>query len=323
MKRFQRGAPAHAALIAMLAGVLIALWPLGQAAYGIWSQRSPQAAWQEAVRLPAPQPRAQFLSERFAHPSRAASRSAALSSATSASPGAGKHTSPSPRGTATKGKATKRSAVVPRTWEPMQLIIPDIGLEAIVVQGVDEAALQRGRVTIRLGFAGRMGRCIIAGHRNAYGWWFYRLGGWERALSSSFARRARPHLPRGQDRHCSHSKLRCCKTLPKRAAPRLTLYTCAAARLASHRGRRQPAPRALFPGILAPLTFGDALRWRQAAAVEKRRIPKRGVAALHLDRGQFARRFFALHAVPAVPAFAAAAAASAALTGRAGASCCA
>lgn len=46
----------------------------------------------------------------------------------------------------------------------------------MVVQGLDESALRRGPGhDPNSGLPGEAGNCVIAGHRNTYGSWFYRL----------------------------------------------------------------------------------------------------------------------------------------------------
>jgi LPXTG-site transpeptidase (sortase) family protein len=60
-------------------------------------------------------------------------------------------------------------------WPLTKLTIADIGLETFVVQGMDDAALRRGPGhDVNSSLPGE-GNCVIAGHRNVYGSFFYRL----------------------------------------------------------------------------------------------------------------------------------------------------
>lgn len=76
---------------------------------------------------------------------------------------------------AARRAASTRSAAT--TWLPAKLIIPKLKVKAPIVRGIGNAALRRG-----VGFdptssdAGqRGGNCVIAGHRNVGGSWFWSL----------------------------------------------------------------------------------------------------------------------------------------------------
>ena len=116
-----------------------------------------------------------------------------------------------------------------RQWLPIRLLIPDIDLDAMVVQGIDGAALRRGPGhDPDSTFPGESGNCVIAAHRNMYGWWFYRLG---RLGPNSIIQLRTPHETFIYKvalittvAETETSILRAPRAL--RSAPRLTLYTC-------------------------------------------------------------------------------------------------
>ncbi|HVF11223.1 MAG TPA: class D sortase [Abditibacteriaceae bacterium] len=128
-------------------GVVIALWPLGQTAYAWWSQYTLRAAW----RAEASQARHSAVPRAKAKPR--VRKPAPLA----AKPGA-------------------RAAESHAEWPPTRIVAPDIGLDTVVIQGWAEADLRRapGHYPISA-LPGEAGNCIIAGHRNIYGSWFYRV----------------------------------------------------------------------------------------------------------------------------------------------------
>jgi LPXTG-site transpeptidase (sortase) family protein len=113
-------------------------------------------------------------------------------------------------------------------WQPAQLVIPDIYIDAPVVRGVSDAALRNGVGHDPLSnLPGQKGNCVIAGHRNVWGAWFWHLPRLKPGsliymhlpqkrytYRVAFTRTVQPHdtslleAPKGQ------------------AVPRLTLYTC-------------------------------------------------------------------------------------------------
>jgi len=61
-------------------------------------------------------------------------------------------------------------------WPFTRLVIPKLGLEAVVVEGVDDASLRRGPGHYPgTALPGERGNVGIAGHRNAWGRWFRNL----------------------------------------------------------------------------------------------------------------------------------------------------
>jgi LPXTG-site transpeptidase (sortase) family protein len=134
----------------MFIGIAIALWPLGQKAYGVWSQRELEAQWEQTTRGTSKKADA----KRETQDVKTKSQSSRVSFSTSGS--------------------GSRKPVAP--WPMTRISIPDIGVNAVVVQGLDEKSLARGPGhDPNSALPGQPGNCVIAGHRNVYGAWFYRL----------------------------------------------------------------------------------------------------------------------------------------------------
>ncbi|HEX8236043.1 MAG TPA: class E sortase [Abditibacteriaceae bacterium] len=145
--------------LVIIGGIGFALWPLGQIAYARWNQNTLRAEWQKA---------AQGAGSKSAHsPSRTATTPA--------------HTATTPVRTATltqTRKTAKKTSAKPAIAElpPTRIIIPEIGLDAVVVQGFDEESLRRGPGHEPYSaLPGQPGNCVIAAHRNVYGSWFYKV----------------------------------------------------------------------------------------------------------------------------------------------------
>ena len=81
--------------------------------------------------------------------------------------------------------ASEKSAVLPilsaklnshankSAWQPTRMVIPDLKIDAVVVNGFDEDALRRGPAhDPASALPGQVGNCVIAAHRNVYGSWF-------------------------------------------------------------------------------------------------------------------------------------------------------
>jgi LPXTG-site transpeptidase (sortase) family protein len=225
MKRLLRAA----LTLVIVAGIVTALWPVGQSAYGLWSQRTLQSAWRtsagEQEKRDSPQ-KAQIISARNASHVPGAQRVSKHSD----------HHRVSKAGTS-KQKTSRGASKVARIsrhrrftgWPPTRLIIPDIDLDVIVVQGIDNKDLRRGPGhDPNSGFPGEWGNCVIAGHRNVYGSFFYRLG---ELGSNSIIQLCTP------DQTFTYKVATTFVTasidtsvlqapLNKQAPPRLTLYTC-------------------------------------------------------------------------------------------------
>jgi sortase A len=192
MKRLLR----HGLSLLFVLGLTLALWPAGQHLYGWWSQRQLMAQWPDTTHqaktprvLPAAAPKR-------------ASRSVSV-----------------------VRKANRKPAA---PWPPTRISIPDIGLDAVVVQGLDEQALARGPGHDPSSSLPGSGNCVIAGHRNVYGSWFYRIDElWAGSLITLRTPQATYNYQvlTVQTVAESDSTVRLPPTEPN-AAPRLTLYTC-------------------------------------------------------------------------------------------------
>jgi sortase A len=142
----------HALSLIIVLGVAVALWPAGQLVYAQWNQRQLQNEWQNAAR---------------AKPRQSATSNSSARNSSERKMGGGNQTSRK-----TNGRASTPIA----DWPSTRIIIPDIGLDAVVVQGVDADALRRGPGhEPRTALPGQPGNCVIAAHRNAYGLWFYKV----------------------------------------------------------------------------------------------------------------------------------------------------
>lgn len=152
MRRFAR--PFLNVLI--VAGLVLAVWPVGQTLYGLWSQRSLASQWQSAPKSGTTKSSKRTTRE---HRKRHTSNEQKLVTLDPDSPAAGL-------------PATKKKQA---PWTLTKISIPDIELETFVVQGVDAPALRRGPGHDPNSSQPGKGNCVIAGHRNVYGSFFYRL----------------------------------------------------------------------------------------------------------------------------------------------------
>ena len=110
-------------------GVLLAAWPFGQTLYGKWSQRSLAAQFQKEE---ASTVRIQ-----------------------------------TPKSHPVQKVVAQKTQLAP--WPLTRITIPDIDLDAYVVQGWDDVSLRRGPGHYARSSAIGAGNCVIAGHRNVYG----------------------------------------------------------------------------------------------------------------------------------------------------------
>ena len=69
----------------------------------------------------------------------------------------------------------KTAAKPAQKWPLTKISIPDIDLETYAVQGWDEAALRRGPGHDPASAMPGTGNCVLAGHRNIYGSYFYNV----------------------------------------------------------------------------------------------------------------------------------------------------
>lgn len=123
-------------------GVTLALWPAAQSGYAHWQQNQLQQKWQRAAAQP-------------------------ISTATISNH---KNAKSSTR----KVRATRKTPIA--ELPPTRILIPEIGLDAVLVQGQSEDDLKRGPGhDIYSALPGQKGNCVIAAHRNVYGSYFYRV----------------------------------------------------------------------------------------------------------------------------------------------------
>ncbi len=127
----------------LVGGLLLMLWPAGQSAYGWWSQRALRANWEKtAAQAVSQAPKAAPVKVAAKIPSQKAPQ---------------------------KVEKKKSYAAFP----PTRIIIPDINVDAVVLQGMHSGALQRGpgHDPDSVG-PGQPGNCVIAAHSNIFGAWF-------------------------------------------------------------------------------------------------------------------------------------------------------
>lgn len=129
--------------LVIVAGLFVAALPALQTVYGLWNQKSLAGQWQNAQKREKPKttPKVAVQTSNPANPALAVSP---------------------PR--------AKRAP-----WPLTKLSIPDINLETFVVQGMDVASLKRGPGHDPNSSPLGIGNCVVAGHRNVYGSFFYRL----------------------------------------------------------------------------------------------------------------------------------------------------
>jgi sortase A len=127
----------------IIAGVIGAIWPLGQTAYSQWSQRQLHKQWDETA-------------QRTRQPHNAIKPTKVRSS-----------THPHP-----KSKIENRKSV----WPATRIVIADAGTDAVVLDGWDESTLRQAPGHLPgSALPGQSGNCVIAGHRNVYGSPFYKV----------------------------------------------------------------------------------------------------------------------------------------------------
>ncbi len=186
-KRFLRGTLSLVAL----SGVVLALWPVGQTVWARWHQAQLERAWQKAAAQPV--------------------------SLTSSTRKSNIHT---------KSASTKKTQIA--DWPPTRIIIPEINLDAVVVQGEDEDSLRDGPGHDPFSaLPGQTGNCVIAGHRNIYGSYFYRV---DELLPGMKITLRTPHQSFRyqvvQSYQAADTQAASVKAVAADAPPMLTLYTC-------------------------------------------------------------------------------------------------
>ena len=138
--------------LAIVGGLTLAAWPLGQTLYARYNQSQLEKEWQtQNARSSEKKP-------------------AKKVDAKSVKPGAVKVvSSDDPTMRQTPAKKPKQK------WPLTKMSIPDIGLETYAVQGWDEASLKRGPGHDPNSALPGQGNCVLAGHRNIYGSYFYKV----------------------------------------------------------------------------------------------------------------------------------------------------
>lgn len=124
--------------LVIVAGIVLALWPLGQSVYAQWNQKQLQAEWKQKT-------------QNY------------------------KGVRTSTRKTKPQSSRPKPQAPLPK-WPDTRLVIPDADVDVVVLDGWDDKTLRRAP-SHRRGSAnpGQPGNCVIAGHRNVYGSYFYKV----------------------------------------------------------------------------------------------------------------------------------------------------
>lgn len=140
--------------LVLITGVSLMLWPLGQQAYGRWSQRTLRLSWQMAAK---------------AAPSKAKVSTAPKSAKKTAQIA----TKPKIPGNV---KQIREESLPVAELPPTRVVIPDIHVDAVVLQGMDLGTLRRGPGhDPKSALPGQIGNCVIAAHRNVFGAWFANL----------------------------------------------------------------------------------------------------------------------------------------------------
>ncbi|MHB1001004.1 MAG: sortase [Armatimonadota bacterium] len=138
------------AIIMIILGICLLLTPAGMYIEGIYNQRQLEHKWQESVSNSKPDIQAPERNTPIVQIKQ-------------------------PVKNQIKSKKQIKS-VRRNTSASIKLIIPKIGLNAVVVEGTSSSALRRGPGHFPgTALPGEQGNCCIAGHRNMYGSWFRKL----------------------------------------------------------------------------------------------------------------------------------------------------
>ena len=140
---------------AIAGGLMLACWPLAQTVYAHYNQSQLEKQWNAQNQTSAA--------------SKPAKKVALKPNKTGGKISSRKISPDDP----TMGQ--KSSAVPPQKWSLTKLSIADIDLETYAVQGWDEAALRRGPGHDPNSALPGKGNCVLAGHRNIYGSYFYHV----------------------------------------------------------------------------------------------------------------------------------------------------
>ena len=152
--------------VTILLGVAIALSPVAQHGYGWWSQRQLQAQWEASSGSASAAKPAQKL----------AAKPKSLALASAPKPGGPHRKAQDAASAVTMDAQSVRPSRKAVPLPPTKLSIPEIGVDAVVVQGLDAKSLARGPGhDPNSALPGENGNCVLAAHRNVYGSWFYNL----------------------------------------------------------------------------------------------------------------------------------------------------
>jgi LPXTG-site transpeptidase (sortase) family protein len=150
--------------LVILLGVLVALSPAFKHAYGWWSQRQLLAQWDASAQKP---------SDKAPAPKSSPKAAARITQKPKQAARANEKASPASAITMSAQSGDESESV---PLPPTRLSIPEIDVDAIVVQGLGEDSLAQGPGhDPRSALPGQEGNCVIAAHRNVYGSWFYKL----------------------------------------------------------------------------------------------------------------------------------------------------
>ena len=133
----------------IVGGLLLASWPLAQNVYARYNQSQLEKQW-DAQNQTSSNKKATLKSHKV---------SSRVQVSSSDDPTMG----------------DKSSAKAPQKWPLTKISIPDIDLETYAVQGWDEASLRRGPGHDPHSALPGTGNCVLAGHRNIYGSYFYKV----------------------------------------------------------------------------------------------------------------------------------------------------
>lgn len=200
----------------------VATGPLREAFVGWQSQRALDAQWQQA--LEQKRALAVDVSAHLAPRKRVKTRASVHKAKHSSGAVEMDSLDDTPEKNATNSAAETLDAGF--IWPLTRLSSSRMKLDAVVVEGTDVAQLKRGPGHEPLTSFPGGPNCVIAAHRNAFGWWFYRLGelrpndfvvlqvpGEKFIYRVAFSRTVSVH-----DTSILEE--------PLRASPRLTLYSC-------------------------------------------------------------------------------------------------
>jgi sortase A len=189
------------------------------------SQRVLEARWQQALQQEKTKEQAQSKATASPRRSKAKPRpvSGHISKVSSAKPKEQPTATPTAEPTERPTQEPENSQIM---WPITRLTCSRMKLDAVVVQGTDASQLKQGPGHETDTSLPGGPNCVVAAHRNAYGWWFYRLNELQtgdfvvlQVPGRKFIYRvAVSRVVSVNDTSILHSRAK--------AAPRLTLYSC-------------------------------------------------------------------------------------------------